>query len=158
MNSYDAAAPGERERLEQQAELAWPQERRLLEAHGIAPDATLLEVGCAAGSVLDRLATLVPSGRVIGVEPDPELAAAARARVPRAEILPGTAEDLPLADDAVDLAVVRLVLQHVPDPLAALRELVRVVRPGGHVVAIEVDGGLWGLAEPSFAAAGAVQA
>jgi SAM-dependent methyltransferase len=161
MTSYDPRETDlalEVDRLELQAELAWPQERRLLAGLGISADATVLEVGCGPGSVLRRLATLVPRGRVIGVEPDGELAAAARVAIPGAEILAGSAERLPLADDAVDVAVIRLVLQHLADPVAAVRELARVVRPGGLVVAIEVDGGLWGLAEPSFAAAGAVQA
>jgi SAM-dependent methyltransferase len=154
----DADVAGELDRLELQAELAWPQEHRLLGELGIPADATLLEVGCGPGSVLRRLATLVPTGRVVGVEPDPELATAARAAVPGADILAGTAERLPLPDAAVDVAVIRFVLQHLEDPLAAVQELARVVRPGGVVVAIEVDGGLWGLAEPSFDVARAVQA
>ncbi len=46
----------------------------------------------------------------------------------------GTLEALPLADGALDAAVLLLVLHHVPDPPAALAEVARVVRPGGRVV------------------------
>ena len=68
------------------------------------------------------------------------------------------AEELPFADDAFDGAVTRLVLQHVPEPEAVARELARVVRPGGLVVAIDVDGGLWGLSQPYLPELAEVQA
>lgn len=153
--SYDPRrGPGgveaEVERLEAQAALSWPEEARLLRELGLRDGATVLDVGCGPGAVLARLRELVPGAALVGVEPDPELAALARARVPGAEILEGTAERLPLADDSVDFAVARYVFQHLPDPAAAARELRRVLRPGGTLAAIEVDGQLWGLAEPSF--------
>lgn len=160
--SYDprpaAGLTAEVARLEEQAALAWPAERRLLERLGIAPGATVVEVGCGPGSFLARLGSLDAAARLVGVEPDAELAALARARVPEAQILAGRADALPLADDSADVAVVRLVLQHLADPVVAVAELRRVLRPGGLAIAIEVDGGLWGLAEPSFPAAAAVQA
>jgi ubiquinone/menaquinone biosynthesis C-methylase UbiE len=137
-------------RLEAQAALTWREESRLLRELGVPADATVLDVGCGPGAVLTRLRELVPAGALIGVEPDAELAALARARVPEAEILAGSVERLPLADGSVDVALARYLFQHLSDPVAAAREVRRVLRPGGLLAAIEVDGQLWGLAEPSF--------
>jgi SAM-dependent methyltransferase len=54
----------------------------------------------------------------------------------------------PIADASVDLVVLRFVLQHLPDPRTALDEVRRILRPGGRVMAIDVDGSLWGIADP----------
>lgn len=155
--SYDPRRAGlsaEVARLEDQAALAWPAEERILRALGVG--GTVLDLGCGPGFVLERLASL--ADRLVGVEPDVELAELARARVPSAEVLAGDAERIPLADDSVDAAIVRFVFQHLADPAVAARELTRVVRPGGVVAAIEVDGQLWGLAEPAAPEVTPVQA
>lgn len=154
--SYDPAAmpgglDGEVARLEHQAALAWPEERRLLAELGLGGPALpgrVLELGCGPGSFTARLAELVPADRLTGVDHDPALLARARARVPGASFGEGSATALPFPDASFDAAVTRLVLQHLPDPAAAVAELARVVRPGGLVAAIDVDGGLWGVAEP----------
>jgi ubiquinone/menaquinone biosynthesis C-methylase UbiE len=103
----------------------------------------VIEVGAGHGLNFQHY----PAGvtEVVAVEPEPHLRglalqAAGRARV-RIEVLDGTAEALPAQDGAFDAAVVSLVLCSVPDQHAALREVGRVLRPGGelrfyeHVVA-----------------------
>lgn len=160
--SYDprrgAGLAAEMRRLEAQAGLAWREEERLLRSLGAADATTVLEVGCGPGALLERLQGLAPHARLVGVEPDGELAALARARVPHAEVLDGTAEHLPLADGSVDVAVARFVFQHLANPVAAARELRRVLRPGGLAAVIEVDGELWGLAQPTTPEAQGVHA
>ncbi len=156
-SAYDPRRAGldaELARLEAQAALAWPAEERLLRELGVGGD--VLDVGCGPGAVLARLRPIAE--RLVGVEPDAELAALAHARVPDAEVLAGRAEELPLPDGSFDAAVARYVFQHLHDPAAAASELARVLRPGGIVAAIEVDGQLWGIAEPSFPEVAAVQA
>jgi ubiquinone/menaquinone biosynthesis C-methylase UbiE len=160
--SYDprrgAGLDAEVDRLEAQAALAWHEEARLLGELGVDRAATLVEVGCGSGALLARLHGLAPSAELVGVEPDGELRDLAVAHVPSADVVDGAADALPLADASADAVVLRFVLQHLADPVAALREARRVLRPGGVVVAIEVDGALWGLAQPSRPEVQAVQA
>ncbi len=111
-----------------------------------------------SGALAARLAALPAVERVTGVDTDAALLALAREALPGGEFVVAAAEELPFADDAFDGAVTRLVLQHVPEPEAVARELARVVRPGGLVVAIDVDGGLWGLSQPYLPELAEIQA
>lgn len=71
---------------------------------------------------------------VIGVDVSPEMLERARARVPDGDFRVGDLESLPVESHSVDLAVCALALDHVPQLEPALRELARVVRPGGRVI------------------------
>ncbi len=139
-------------RLEVQARLAWPHEARILAALGLPASQAMLEIGCGSGAHLERLTGALRAGptAATGVEPDARLRALAAARVPGARLLDGSAEALPLGDDTVDFAVARYVFQHLSDPLAGAREALRVLEPEGTLAAIEVDGELWGIAQPRF--------
>lgn len=93
----------------------------------------ILEVGCGAGSNFAHYPDTVSS--VIAVEPEPSLFKRAE-RAPRSvrvELLPSSAERLPLSDDSVDAVVFSLVLCSVSDEMAALGEAMRVLRPGGEL-------------------------
>ena len=61
--------------------------------------------------------------------------AAVGERLPGLDVRLAPAEDLPFADDAVDLALAQLVVHFMTDPVAGLREMARVTRPGGRVAA-----------------------
>jgi ubiquinone/menaquinone biosynthesis C-methylase UbiE len=110
----------------------------------LAPGATVLDVGCGPGTITLDLAEVVAPGQVVGVENVEAPLAAAREEAAqrgdtttRFEIADVTA--LPYDDDSFDVVHAHQVLQHLTDPVLALREMSRVCRPGGWVAARDAD-------------------
>jgi ubiquinone/menaquinone biosynthesis C-methylase UbiE len=107
----------------------------------IQPTTHALEVGCGPGLTVQRLAARAPLGRVVGIDRSPVMIHQARKRnasaieAKRVEIRLGDAAALPYPDATFDLALAVHVIYFWPDATATLRELRRVLRPGG-VVAI----------------------
>ncbi|MFP5069353.1 class I SAM-dependent methyltransferase [Pseudonocardia nantongensis] len=98
---------------------------------GAGPGARMLDVGCGAGELLARAAAddLVVSG----VDAERRALAAAERLVPGAVLTLGDAHDLPCDDGVFDLVTLVQVLEHLANPLLALREACRVCAPGGAV-------------------------
>jgi SAM-dependent methyltransferase len=90
----------------------------------------ILEVGCGEGIVLATLAARLPGSRFDGLEFDEPALKAARKRCPGATLVRGDACALPFGDQSFDLVVCLEVLEHLPEPARALRELRRVARAG----------------------------
>ena len=107
----------------------------------LRPGMSLLDVGCGPATVTADLAEAVAPGRVVALDGAPAALHAARATLTargladRVELVGGDVHDLPLADASFDVVHAHQLLQHVADPVAALREMRRVVRAGG-VVAV----------------------
>ncbi len=118
-----------------------------LEALALRRSQRVLEVGSGLGHFARAMALAVgPRGKVVGVEKSARQIRVARrlpgARGPRLEFRPGDARALPLAASewgSFDVAHARFLLEHLPDPLAAVREMVRAVRPGGRIVLEDDD-------------------
>jgi ubiquinone/menaquinone biosynthesis C-methylase UbiE len=101
---------------------------------------TLVDLGCGTGYWLRKYATGAAS--VIGVEPDPVLRAAAgktATSLRRTEVVAGSAERIPLADGSVDVVHARFAYFFPPGTDAGLTEVLRVLRPGGRLVAVDND-------------------
>jgi ubiquinone/menaquinone biosynthesis C-methylase UbiE len=101
----------------------------------------VVEIGAGTGVNIDLYGAGIEDLTV--VEPDPHMAARLRVRLedggdaaPR-RLVEAPAEALPFADDTFDTAVTTLVLCTVPDPVAAVAELARVLKPGGRLLFIE---------------------
>jgi SAM-dependent methyltransferase len=140
-----AFSTGEIQRLQTMAELLAPSTLRLLEKAGIRAGMKVLDVGSGAGDVALLAADLVgPTGAVVGVESNPAMLDIAQARAQDAGLttvsfVEGDLTQLQL-DTAFDAVIGRCILQHLGDPVAALRHLVRHLRPGGIVAFQEIDG------------------
>lgn len=102
----------------------------------IPPGGVALDVGSGPGTVTSSLARAAgPDGLALGVDiSEPMLARAVRAEAgPQVGFLRADAQRLPLRDETVDAAVSIAVLQLIPDPVAALAEIARVLRPEGRL-------------------------
>lgn len=102
----------------------------------LRPDHRLLDVGAGPGTITADLATLVRE--VVAVEVNDEAAAITRAGldargITNATVIVADVHDLDLDDGSFDVVHAHQVLQHVPDPVQALREMARVTSPGGVV-------------------------
>jgi len=109
----------------------------------LRPGQDLLDVGCGPGTITVDVAARVAPGRAVGLDVsaaplDEARALAARRSVP-VEFAVGDVYALEAADDSFDVVHAHQVLQHLGDPVAALREMARVCRPGGLIAVRDVD-------------------
>ena len=110
----------------------------------LKPGMRLLDCGCGPGSVTIGLAEVVSPAEVIGFDIDPNMIERARAAATAAEVKNvsfevGDVYGLPYPDASFDAVWSQLMLMHVPDPLGALKEMRRVLRPGGVVGIRDAD-------------------
>ena len=106
----------------------------------LRPGMRLLDAGCGPGSISAGLVKYV--GEVVGVDAEPSVLRTAReltAGVPNLTFREGSVYALPWEADAFDVAYAHQLLQHLADPVGALRELGRVVRSGGCVAVRDSD-------------------
>ena len=119
--------------------LAYYDERvieKMAEVSGVDENSEVADVGTGTGFVAAGLAPRVK--RVVGIDSAPAMLEVARENlralsVSNVDLVVGDAARLPLEDSSVDAAVANMVLHHAEDPAAMLREMARVVRPGGTV-------------------------
>lgn len=123
------------------AEQLAPAQDALLQRAALAPGERVLDVACGTGLVTLAAARAVGrAGHALGVDLSERMVEAARARALASGVEPVTfarmdAERLDLSEASIDVALCALGLMYLPEPEAALRELRRVLRPGGRLVA-----------------------
>ncbi|MGC4814831.1 class I SAM-dependent methyltransferase [Micromonospora sp. DT228] len=97
--------------------------------------ASLLDVGCGTGALLETAASRLPGARLVGADPAEQMARLARRRLPAgAQVVCSGAEPLPFADGAFAVVVSTMAFNFWPRPVEGLREAARVLAPDGLLV------------------------
>ena len=110
----------------------------------LTPGLSVLDVGCGPGTITVDLAQTVAPGKVTGIDASAKVLDAARALassqgVANAEFVEADVYDLPFEDATFDIVHAHQVLQHLSDPVLALREMRRVAKPGGLIAVRDAD-------------------
>jgi demethylmenaquinone methyltransferase/2-methoxy-6-polyprenyl-1,4-benzoquinol methylase len=104
----------------------------------------VLDVATGTGDLAIDIARMVPGSTVIGLDPSTQMLAIAKHKVARRglahriTLVEGDAQELPYADCEMDAATIAFGIRNVPDRSKGLRELARVVRPGGRICVLEL--------------------
>ncbi len=108
---------------------------RFVDLVGVGPGDRVLDVGCGPGVLTGPLVERCGADQVAAVDPSTSFVDAVRHDLPGVDVQEATAEALPFEDDGFDAVVAQLVVHFMTDPVAGLREMGRVARPGGVVAA-----------------------
>jgi demethylmenaquinone methyltransferase/2-methoxy-6-polyprenyl-1,4-benzoquinol methylase len=116
--------------------------RRAVRALQLGERPRVLDVATGTGDLAIAIARACPGAQVIGLDPSPRMLAIARAKLARrgldVTLIEGDAQELPFKSCELDAATIAFGIRNVPDRARALRELARVVRPGGRIAVLEL--------------------
>ncbi|HSS60886.1 MAG TPA: bifunctional demethylmenaquinone methyltransferase/2-methoxy-6-polyprenyl-1,4-benzoquinol methylase UbiE [Candidatus Limnocylindrales bacterium] len=112
--------------------------RRAARETGLHRGGSALDVACGSGKLTAELAKIAGrDGRVAGVDFSARMLDIARAAHPELEFIEGDALNLPFDDAAFDASTIAFGLRNLADPVRGLREMGRVIKPGGRAVVLE---------------------
>ena len=115
--------------------------RVLAIAASVRPGHRIVEVGCGKGRFLTAIRAHQSDVHCTGVDPSPGLWSHLP---PEIEAVAGTLESIPLPDDSFDVAFSVEAIEHSANPARAVKEMIRIVRPGGQVIIIDKHRAQWG--------------
>src|SRR5262249_29018915 len=104
---------------------------QLADYAGVQAGQRVLDVGSGPGALTAELVSRLGAEAVTAVDPSEPFVAVLRERLPGVRASPASAEDLPFGDGEFDLTLAQLVVHFMKDPVAGLREMARVTKPGG---------------------------
>lgn len=131
--------------LDAQARAIWPQEKGYLKRLFTRSGMEVLDVGCGTGEISSRIVNEFSPRQVTGIdlaEPHIRRARERFAGVAGLSFQQGDATHMSFGDDSFDVALCRHMLQAVPDPMAVIREMIRVTKQGGWLYTLAEDYGM----------------
>jgi len=108
---------------------------QMADVAGVRAGLRVIDVGCGPGALTTELVARLGADAVAAVDPSEPFVVAARERHPGVDVRLASADAIPFEDDAFDVSLAQLVVHFMPDPVAGLRGMARVTRPGGVVAA-----------------------
>ena len=138
-------------RLKYQAVLYWNNELDFFKLIGISPGMKILEVGSGPGYMTELIKKYFPENPLTCLELNEKLIEIARSNqnITDVQIYNGSILESDLPSESFDIIYTRLVLMHVPEPMKALKEIYRLLKPGGFSIISEVEDTFF-LFDPEF--------
>ncbi|MBD2137164.1 methyltransferase domain-containing protein [Anabaena sp. FACHB-1237] len=143
------------ERLHSQVILSWEKEAQTLKYFGVQDQISIIELGSGPGFYTEQLLNLLPHSQITALEIDPVLVEYSQKYLQnycenRLKIVPGSVLNTNLPKNSFDIAIARLVFEHISQPEIAFKETWRILKPGGKLVLIGGDRQMMMLTNPTF--------
>jgi ubiquinone/menaquinone biosynthesis C-methylase UbiE len=144
VNTIASSLEREINRLKGQVELFWEKELKHYMELGLSDGMSIVELGSGPGFLTEKILEKFPDLRITCIEMDPIFVDYARTYLSKkkyyqCEIIQKSIMDTGLEENTFDFAITRLLLEHLPDPVNAVREVFRVLKPGGKSLFIDND-------------------
>lgn len=131
-------------RLKAQVELFWDKELKHYIEFGLREGMLIAELGSGPGFITEKILEKFPNVSIIAVEIDPFFVDFSRNYLSQknfyqCKVLQNSIMETGLIENSFDFAITRLVLEHLPDPVKAVHEVYRILKPGGKAVFVDHD-------------------
>lgn len=140
-------------RLKKQAEIGFYKELRMLRMLGLENNSSILEIGSGPGFYTELLLNNFNNIDITSLDYDIEFLKYSRSNLDKrfkdkVLYVKDNIENTSLPSDSYDYVIARFVFQHLEKPVEALKEIKRILKPGGKLFIIDVDNDLWGTSYP----------
>lgn len=154
-NKANIGIEAEINRLKAQVLMGWEKEYKFLKWYGLVDGMKVLEVGCGPGFVTEKLVENLPNSEITALDVDEKLLTKAKQllnKVPNSKVkfIQSSVYDTGLPNNSYDYVIARLIFLHLYEPMNATLEIFRILKPGGKLVIIDIDDGIFGVVQPNI--------